>query len=119
MNRFLLAGILLAASNAFAQSAALSIAKPSCEKPQMPGEMMRQDEKVTKRYNQEVDAWQKCMKSYIDERQAVMRANEEAANAAIKEYNDTIKALNAAATGDSTPGKADSSSTSRSSSKGY
>jgi len=96
MNRFLLAAALVAASNAFAQSAA-PIPKPSCEKPKLPGEMMRSDASVTKRYNQDVEAWQKCMKGYIDERQAVMKANEEAANAAIKDYNDTIKSLNEAA----------------------
>ena len=97
MKRLLLAGIVLAASNAFAQSPAASIPKPSCEKPKLPGEMMRSDPSVTKRYNQDVEAWQKCMKGYIDERQAVMKANEEAANSAIKDYNDTIKALNEAA----------------------
>jgi hypothetical protein len=96
MNRFLLAGIVLAATNAFGQAAG-PIAKPSCEKPKLPGEMMRSDASVTKRYNQDVEAWQKCMKTYIDERQAVMKANEEAANAAIKDYNDTIKSLNEAA----------------------
>jgi hypothetical protein len=96
MNRFLLAGALLGAANAFAQSPA-PIAKPSCEKPTLPGEMMRSDPNVTKRYNQDVDAWQKCMKSYIEERQAIMKANEEAANAAIKDYNDTVKAMNEAA----------------------
>ena len=96
MKRLLLAGLALAASNAFAQSAP-SIPKPSCEKPKLPGEMMRSDASVTKRYNQDVEAWQKCMKGYIDERQSVMKANEEAANAAIKDYNDTIKALNEAA----------------------
>jgi hypothetical protein len=97
MNRFLLAGALLAASNAFGQSPTAAIAKPSCEKPALPGEMMRTDPNITKRYNQDVDAWTKCMKSYIEERQAIMKANEEAANAAIKEYNDAIKAMNEAA----------------------
>ena len=97
MNRFLLAGIVLAASSAFAQSPAPAVPKPSCEKPKMPGEMMRTDASVTKRYNQDVENWQKCMKGYIDERQSVMKANEEAANAAIKDYNDTIKSLNEAA----------------------
>jgi hypothetical protein len=97
MKRLLLAGIVLAASSAFAQSPGSAVPKPGCEKPKMPGEMMRSDPSVTKRYNQDVEAWQKCMKSYIDERQAVMKANEEAANAAIKDYNDTIKPLNEAA----------------------
>ena len=97
MKPFLLAGIVLAASSAFAQAPAASVPKVSCEKPKMPGEMMRSDASVTKRYNQDVENWQKCMKGYIDERQAAMKANEEAANAAIKDYNETIKSMNEAA----------------------
>ena len=94
MNRLLLAGLVLAASNALAQAPASGVPQPKCPKPQVPGEMMRSEASVTKRFNQDVDNWQKCMKSYIDERQAVMKANEEAANAAIKDYNDTVKSLN-------------------------
>lgn len=96
MKRLLIAGAALAAASAFAQGPA-DIPKPSCDKPQMPGEMMRSDASVTKRFNQDVDKWTKCMKEYIDERQKVMKANEDAANAAIKDYNDTVKSLNEAA----------------------
>lgn len=95
MKRLLTVSALLAASSAFAQAPA-DIAKPSCDKPQMPGEMMRSDPSVTRRFNQDLDKWTKCMKEYIDERQKAMKANEEAANAAIKDYNDTVKALNEA-----------------------
>lgn len=97
MKRFLIAGAMLAASSAFAQAPAGDVPKPSCDKPQMPGEMMRSDPSVTKRFNADLDKWTKCMKEYIDERQKVMKANEDAANAAIKDYNDTVKALNEAA----------------------
>jgi hypothetical protein len=96
MKRLLIAGTLLAASAAFAQAPA-DIPKPSCDKPQMPGEMMRSDPSVTKRFNADLDKWTKCMKDYIDERQKAMKANEDAANAAIKDYNETVKALNEAA----------------------
>jgi hypothetical protein len=96
MKRLLIAASMLAASSAFAQSAASDIPKPKCDKPQMPGEMMRSDPSVTRRFNQDVDKWTKCMKEYIEERQQVMKANEEAANAAIKDYNETVKALNEA-----------------------
>lgn len=98
MKRLLIASASLAASAAFAQAAPADIPKPGCDKPQMPGEMMRSDPSVTKRFNHDVDNWTKCMKEYIDERQKAMKANEDAANAAIKDYNDTVKALNAAAT---------------------
>jgi hypothetical protein len=97
MKRVLIAAVACAATSALAQAAGGDIPKPKCEKPVVPGEMMRNDPSVTKRFNREVDTWEKCMKSYIDERQAAMKANEEAANAAIKDYNDTVKALNAAA----------------------
>ena len=96
MKRLLLASAVLAASPAFAQSSN-DIPKPSCNKPQMPGEMMRSEASVTKRFNQDLDKWTKCMKDYIDERQKAMKANEDAANAAIKDYNETVKALNDAA----------------------
>ena len=96
MKRLLLAGVSLAASAAFAQSPA-DIPKASCDKPQMPGEMMRSDPSVTKRFNADLDKWTKCMREYIDQRQKAMKANEDAANAAIKDYNDTVKALNDAA----------------------
>ena len=96
MKRLLIASASLAASAAFAQAAPADIPKPSCDKPQMPGEMMRSDPSVTRRFNADLDKWTKCMKDYIDERQKVMKANEDAANAAIKDYNDTVKALNEA-----------------------
>src|ERR1700750_1070576 len=72
-------------------AAAENIPKPKCDKPTMPGEMMRSDNTVMKRFNQDLDNYSKCMKGYIAERQEIMKANEEAANAAIKEYNDSVK----------------------------
>ena len=89
--------LTLAAGLAFAAlpaTAAENIPKPKCDKPRMPGEMMRSDSSVMKRFNQDLDAYSKCMKGYIAERQEVMKANEEAANAAIKEYNDSVKEIN-------------------------
>ena len=97
MKRLFLAAATAAACSALAQAPAADIPKPQCDKPEMPGEMMRSDPSVTRRFNQDVDKWTKCMKDYIDERQKAMKANEEAANAAIKDYNDTVKALNEAA----------------------
>ncbi|HZZ93346.1 MAG TPA: hypothetical protein VFE23_12350 [Usitatibacter sp.] len=99
MKRILIAAAVLGAASVHAQGTPSDLPKPKCEKPQMPGEMMRSEPSVTKRFNQDVDRWEKCMKAYIDERQAAMKANEEAANAAIKDYNDTIKALNEAGKG--------------------
>jgi hypothetical protein len=96
MKRILLAAAALGAASAFAQNAATDLPKPKCDKPTMPGEMMRGDASVTKRFNRDVDTYEKCMKTYIDERQAAMKANETAANDAIKDYNETIKALNEA-----------------------
>ena len=97
MKRILLAAAAFGAASALAQGTSNDIPKPSCEKPQMPGEMMRSDPSVTKRFNADLDKWTKCMREYIDQRQKAMKANEDAANAAIKDYNDTVKALNEAA----------------------
>jgi hypothetical protein len=88
---------LAAAGLAFAMlpaAAAENIPRPKCDKPRMPGEMMRSDNTVMKRFNQDLDAYTKCMKGYIAERQEVMKANEDAANTAIKEYNDAVKEIN-------------------------
>jgi hypothetical protein len=96
MKRMIIAAAVLGAGCAYGQGTPNDLPQPKCDKPQMPGEMMRSEPSVMKRFNQDVDRWGKCMKAYIDERQAAMKANEQAANAAIKDYNETIKALNEA-----------------------
>jgi hypothetical protein len=94
MMRIALAAALLAAASA-ASAADSGILKPNCEpKPEMPRAQMRGEGRVMERFNHDVKVYQECMKSFITERQAAMKANEAAANDAIADYNDTMKKLN-------------------------
>jgi hypothetical protein len=49
---------------------------------------------VRKRLQRDIDAYKTCMKAYADERAAAAKAHTDAGNAAINEYNDTMKAIN-------------------------
>ena len=98
MNRFALAAAAVfagACALAHAQHAAPpEVPRHKCEpKPQLPGPRMMSDEGVRKRFQREIDAYKSCMKAYADERAAAARAHTEAGNAAINEYNETMKAL--------------------------
>ena len=70
------------------------VPKPKCEpKPVLPGARMMEEASVRKRFQSDVDAYKKCMTTYLDDRKAAIKAHENAANAAIEEYNGTMKAL--------------------------
>jgi hypothetical protein len=90
----LAAALLLAASSAGAVDAP-QVQKPQCDPiPRPPGAAMRSEEMVMKRFKRDVDRYEKCMKAYVDEHQALAKANNEAANAAADEYNKTISDIN-------------------------
>ena len=72
-----------------------AIRLPRCRASQMRGEG-----RIMERFNQDVKTYKECMKTYIDERQAAMKANEAAANDAIAAYNAIMKHLNEQAKGD-------------------
>lgn len=95
MKSITLAALLLAgaATAAHAQQP-LEIPKHKCEpKPVLPGPRMMEDNSVRKRFQRDIDAYKNCMKAYADERAAAAKAHTDAGNAAINEYNDTMKAL--------------------------
>jgi hypothetical protein len=96
MNRTtLMIAALLAwgALDAGAQQAA-EIPKHKCEpKPQAPMRALLNDNATRKKLQREIDEYKNCMKAYSDERAAAARAHQEAGNAAINEYNETMKAL--------------------------
>ena len=70
------------------------VPKFKCEpKPVLPGARMMEEPTVRKRFQNDLDAYKKCMNTYLDDRKASIKANEVAANAAIEEYNGTMKAL--------------------------
>lgn len=97
MNRTTLAAaalLALAAASANAQPAAPEVPKHKCEpKPQMPMRTLMGDPATRKKFQREIDEYKNCMKAYSDERAAAARAHTDAGNAAVNEYNETMKAL--------------------------
>ena len=96
MKRTSLAGLLLAGAcaAALAHQPATDIPKHKCEpKPVLPGSRMMEDSSVRKRFQRDVETYKSCMKSYADDRAAAAKAQTDAGNAAITEYNETMKAL--------------------------
>lgn len=95
MNRFALAALLLAGAStgALAQQPA-DIPRHKCEpKPQLPMRALMQEPGTRKNFQRDIDTYKNCMKAYADERAAAAKAHTDAGNAAINEYNDTMKAL--------------------------
>jgi hypothetical protein len=96
MNRLLLAALLAGAiAGASAQQpAAPDVPRHKCEpRPQMPMAALMNDNATRKKLQREIEQYKACMKAYADERAAAARAHTEAGNAAINEYNETMKAL--------------------------
>jgi hypothetical protein len=95
MIRPILAAALLFAFAAGAKANTPSdVPKHKCEpKPQVSGPRMMQEPGVAKKLQRDVDIYKACMKAYADERAASAKAHSDAGNAAIDEYNETMKAL--------------------------
>jgi hypothetical protein len=97
MKRLTLTAVLLAGAMAAAnaqQPAAPEVPKHKCEpKPQLPMRALMNDNATRKKFQREIDEYKNCMKGYADERAAAARAHTDAGNAAIAEYNETMKVL--------------------------
>lgn len=95
MNRATLAaGLLLGAASTLTFAQAADVPKVKCEpKPTLPGARLMEEPSVRKRFQTDLDNYKKCMTGYLDERKAAIAANQEAANAAIEEYNKLMKDL--------------------------
>ena len=88
------AALLLAFAGGALANTPTDVPKHKCEpKPQMPGQRMMQEPNVQRNFQRDVDAYKACMKAYADERAAAAKAHTDAGNAAINEYNETMKAL--------------------------
>ena len=95
MKRFLLAALLSGAASAFAQAPAVEIPKPKCEDPPAyPGRVGMQTDERRNRFLKSVENYKTCMLAFVDERKAVIRANENAAREAIETFNNRMKQLN-------------------------
>ena len=100
---------LLAAS--LALGATTAVAQPTdipplkCEpKPQLPGSKMMEEPSVRRRFERDMKAYGDCVKAYVAERHAAAKshqeaakANAEAGNVAVAEYNAFVKQTNEAA----------------------
>ena len=88
------AALLLAISAAAQANTPTDVPKHKCEpRPQAPGGRMMQEDYVRKNLQRDVDAYKACITAYTKERAAAAKANTDAANAAIEEYDQTIKAV--------------------------
>jgi len=90
----LAAGLLLGAASSLTFAQAADVPKPKCEpKPTLPGARLMEEPSVRKRFQGDLDNYKKCMTAYLDERKAAIAKEQEAANAAIEDYNKTMKDL--------------------------
>ena len=96
MNRLsFAAALILGATTTFTFAQATEVPKPKCEpKPVLPGQRMMQEPSIARRFQADLETYKKCMNAYLEDRKTTIKANEAAANAAIEEYNGTMKALN-------------------------
>lgn len=91
----LAAALILGAATTFTFAQTVTdVPKFKCEpKPVLPGSRMMEEPSVRKRFQSDLDAYKKCMNDYLEERKATIKANEVAANAAIEDFNGTMKAM--------------------------
>ena len=99
MKRFaLLVALAIAAPAAFAQAPAaapVDAPKPKCEDPgPYPGRGVMREDGRRERFLKAVDAYKTCMLNFVDERKAIIRANESAARTAIEAFNARMKSYN-------------------------
>jgi hypothetical protein len=104
------AALLLAATTAGAQqpaAGAADIPQMKCEpKPTVPGQRMMEDPGIRRRVEREMKTYGDCVKAYVAERQAAAKslqeaakANADAGNTAVNEYNAFVKQMNDKASG--------------------
>ena len=93
------AALLIGLSAAASAQTPTDVPKHKCEpKPMMPGPRMMEEPNVRRNFQKDVDTYRGCMKAYADERAATAKAHTDAGNAAITEYNETMKAIKDAQT---------------------
>jgi hypothetical protein len=66
--------------------------KPTCADPgASPGRVGMQTEDRRNKFVKDIEAYKNCMMSFVEERKAVIKANETAARGAIDEFNARMK----------------------------
>ncbi|QDQ28392.1 hypothetical protein FNU76_19665 [Chitinimonas arctica] len=89
----LIAATLLASSVFAAEPAAP--AKHSCTAPEHPGNLASESQQ--KSFNKANKTYGECIKQFVDAQNQIAKAAADAGNAAIKEYNEYAKQMNALA----------------------
>ena len=78
-----------------APKVAVEMPKPKCEDPgPFPGRVGMQTEDRRKRFVNAVEAYRNCMVAFVEQRKAVVEANQTAAKNAVEELNARIKRIN-------------------------
>jgi len=96
----LIAAAAVAGGAAYAQSPApasaagdASVAKPNCTKPgDVPGSLASENQR--RAWQRDYSAWGDCMKKFISDQRALAEPYNKASNAAIDDYNSTVKVYN-------------------------
>ena len=97
MKRLIFAAVAFGAAAAFAQAPAPTVEspKPKCEEPgAYPGRVGMQTEDRRNRFLKSVETYKTCMLAFVDERKALIEANQAAAKSAVEAFNAKMKQLN-------------------------
>jgi hypothetical protein len=103
--------LLVAALPAFAQTPAPAPSGPSmdvppmkCDAPTLPSSRMMEDTTIRRRFEREVKTYGDCVKAYVKDRETIAKSMQEAAkanvdagNKAVNDYNALMKQFNDAA----------------------
>jgi hypothetical protein len=82
-----------------ADPAPVTVAPPKCDpKPEYPGRLAMQSDNRANAFRKELDVYKTCMSDYLTVRKATIKANEDASNGAISDYNAVMKKINDAQT---------------------
>jgi len=73
-----------------------AVPKPTCVKPEYPGRLASErgthaSDTRMRSFNRDIKTYQECMKQYTVDQAALAKAHNDAANAAVDEYNAFVK----------------------------
>lgn len=69
-----------------------TVAPPDCKKPVLPSKVRRADD--PSEFTEKFEKYQKCVLAYADAQGKLAKAHQDAANAAINEFNAFVKSYN-------------------------
>jgi hypothetical protein len=94
MKRIALAVALVGCAGAAFAQKPTDVPPPNCgAKPEYPGRLVMTSDMRRRNFDREVAKYTECMKAYVADRKASSEAHMAAGNAAIDDYNATIKKI--------------------------